>query len=83
MAYRVVFSRKARRQFLDLPGTVRKRLAPRIDALARDPRPRGAKRLSGTEDIYRIRVGDYRIFYVIEHHGLIVLVVRLGHRKDV
>ncbi len=83
MAYRVVFSRKAKRQFLDLPAIVRKRLAPRIDSLARNPRPLGAKRLSGTEDFYRIRVGDYRILYAIEHHELVVLVVKLGHRKDV
>ncbi len=83
MAYRVVFSRKAKRQFLDLPVIVRKRLAPRIDALAGNPRPRGVKRLSGTEDFYRIRVGDYRILYAIEHRELVVLVVKLGHRKDV
>ncbi len=83
MAYRVVFSRKAKRQFLDLPANVRKRLASPIDALAGNPRPRGAKRLSATEDFYRIRVGDYRILYAIEHHELVVLVVKLGHRKDV
>ena len=82
MAYRVVFSRKAKRQFLDLPAIVKKRLAPRIDSLARNPRPRGAKRLSGTENFYRIRVGDYRILYAIEYHELVVLVVKLGHRKD-
>ncbi|MFQ5619191.1 MAG: type II toxin-antitoxin system RelE/ParE family toxin [Rhodospirillales bacterium] len=83
MAYRIVFSRRARRQFLDLPAGVGKRLAPRIDSLAGNPRPRGAKRLSGTEDFYRIRVGDYRILYAIEHHELVVLAVKLGHRKDV
>ena len=83
MAYRVVFSRKAKRQFLDLPAIVRKRLASRFASLAGNPRPRGAKRLSGTEDFYRIRVGDYRILYAIEHHELVVLVVKLGHRKDV
>ncbi len=76
MAYRVVFSRKAERQFLDLPAIVRKRLASRFDSLAGNPRPRGAKRLSGTEDFYRIRVGDYRILYAIEHRELVVLVVK-------
>ena len=54
-----------------------------MDALAANPRPKGVKKLSGPDDLYRIRVGDYRIVYQIHDDRLIVLVVRIGHRKDV
>lgn len=83
MAYRVNFSKAAERQFRNLPRGVQSRIAPRIDALAVDPRPPGAVRLSGREDLYRIRVGDYRVLYAIEERELMVLVVKLGHRREV
>mgnify|MGYP001580816136 FL=1 len=54
-----------------------------MDALAATPRPKGVKKLTGTDDLYRIRVGDYRIVYQIHDDRLIVLVVRIGHRRDV
>ncbi len=54
-----------------------------MDGLAVNPRPKGVKKLSGLDDLYRIRVGDYRIVYQIHDDRLIVLVVRIGHRKDV
>lgn len=54
-----------------------------MDALAGDPRPKGVKKLFGLDDLYRIRVGEYRVVYQIQDNRLIVLVVRIGHRKDV
>ena len=54
-----------------------------MDGLAKEPRPKGVKKLSGADDLYRIRVGDYRVVYQIRDDRLIVLVVRIGHRKDV
>ena len=51
-------------------------------ALAGDPRPNGCRKLSGSEE-YRIRVGDYRVLYEIEDAVLRILVVRVGHRRDV
>ena len=60
----------------------RQRIADRIHRLAEDPRPRGCQKLSG-RDRYRIRQGVYRIVYSIEDAQLIVVVVRVGHRKDV
>ena len=83
MAYTITFARAAERQFRSLPANVQVRLRPRIDALSNDPRPPGAERLSGAEDLYRIRIGDYRVIYTIDEEALIVLVVRLGHRRDV
>lgn len=83
MAYRVEFARPAEREFERLPPQVRARLLPRIDALAADPRPPGVVRLIGDRELYRIRVGDYRVIYTIEDDVLLVLVVSVGHRSDV
>jgi mRNA interferase RelE/StbE len=81
--YQIDFTPAARRQFRKLPSEVQHRLAPAIEALADDPRPVRAKKLAGTLDLWRIRVGDYRVIYTINDGQLVVLVVRLGHRSDV
>ena len=60
----------------------RQRIVARIAALADDPRPPGSQKLTGQES-YRIRQGDYRIIYEIEDDRLIVVVVKVGHRRDV
>ena len=83
MSYKIEFSRKAERQFRDLTAQIQKRLKPKIDALARTPRPRGVKKLEGEDELYRIRVGDYRVIYQIQDKALIVLVVSLGDRKEI
>ncbi len=67
----------------DLPRTDQRRVAARIDALAEDPRPPGVEKLEGADDLYRIRAGDYRIVYRIEDKRLLVLVIRIGHRREV
>ena len=61
----------------------RVRVARTIDSLARDPRPPGVEKLRGTEDLWRVRVGEYRIIYAIRDDVLLLLVVRLGHRREV
>jgi len=60
----------------------RRRLVARIQALAENPRPRGCKKLSGSER-YRIRQGSYRIVYAIEDDQFVVYVVKIGDRKRV
>ena len=66
-----------------LPRAAQVRIAPKIEALADEPRPPGVKKLAGEEELYRIRVGDYRVIYAIEDAELVVLVVMVGDRKDV
>ena len=83
MAYAVEFSPSAAREFRKLAPEVRRRLSPHIDSLAQDPRRSGAKKLKGREDLWRIRVGDYRIVYEIRDRTLVVLVVRVAHRRDI
>ena len=61
----------------------RQRIVTRIRSLARDPRPFGSENLSGRADLYRLRVGRYRIVYSVGDAELVVLIVRVGHRKNV
>jgi mRNA interferase RelE/StbE len=61
---------------------MRDRLRAAIDALAAEPRPRGAEKLAG-RDGYRIRVGDYRVVYAVDDGDRLVLVARIAHRREV
>ncbi len=79
---RVEFSSAAARAFLKLTKEQQRRIAPRIDSLAQDPRPAGCEKLTGV-DGYRIRVGDYRIVYLIDDATEIVTVAKVGHRREV
>jgi mRNA interferase RelE/StbE len=81
--HRIRFAPAALRQFRKLPAAVQRRLSPHIDALANDPRPHGVVKLSGLSDIYRVRVGEYRIIYEIQDVGLVILVLKIGNRRDV
>ena len=83
MAYAVEFKPSAARDFSKLPQSVQKKLVPKINALATHPRPPGVVRLSGSEDLYRIRTGDYRIVYEIRDAVLVVLIVKIGHRREI
>ena len=83
MAHKVLISPAARRDLKRIRGPERRRIAAAIDGLADDPRPHGAAKLVGEDQLYRVRVGDYRIIYTVEDDRLIVLVVRVGHRKEI
>ncbi|HLH72825.1 MAG TPA: type II toxin-antitoxin system RelE/ParE family toxin [Chloroflexota bacterium] len=83
MNYDLRITRSADRSLAKLPRTVQERIDLAIDQLATDPRPEGSQRLTGTEPIYRIRVGDYRVLYTVDDTDKIVTVVRIGHRREV
>ena len=83
MAYTVEFLPSAARALAALPKDVQKRIARRIDALAENPRPPGVKVLQGGEGFLRLRISDYRVIYRIEESRLVVLVVKIGHRREV
>ncbi len=83
MPYRIEFAPKAERNFKDLNKPIQSRLARRIDLLAENPFPQGTRKLAGEEDLYRLRVGDYRIIYQVQGRRLVVLIVGIGHRRDV
>lgn len=84
MAYRIEWRPGARKAFLALDKPVRQRIAVVIDKLADDPRPVGVKTLTGMHGVFRIRVADaYRILYTIDDGDLLVLVVDVGHRREI
>jgi mRNA interferase RelE/StbE len=81
--YRIEFLPSAARSFEKLPLAARRRVARTIDGLTVNPRPTGAHKLSGAQDIWRLRVGDYRVLYQVADATLLVLIVKLGHRREV
>lgn len=81
--YRVELKPSVARQLVQLQPRDLRRVARAIDALALEPRPPGVDKLKGTDDYWRIRVDDFRIVYTIADQRLLVLVVRVGHRRDV
>ena len=81
--HRVEFLPSAARQLAKLDRAVQHQIAARVDALAEDPRRAGSVKLRGADDVWRSRVGDYRILYQLFDDRLLVLVIRIGHRRDV
>jgi mRNA interferase RelE/StbE len=83
-SFKVLIKKSAAKELEGIAGKKdRRRIVDRIYALAADPRPPGVEKLSGTDQSYRVRQGDYRIVYEIEDDVLIVYVIRIRHRKDV
>lgn len=83
MIYQIELAPVAERQLRRLDAVARARIGTRIRSLAEAPHPHGAKQLSARESLWRIRVGSYRIVYQIQENRLIVLVLRIGHRRDI
>lgn len=83
MGYEIEFSHKAAKQFADLETEAQRRLRPRIDALAEDPRPNGCKKLTDMKGAYRIRVGDFRVVYTVDDEIEVVGIARVGDRASV
>jgi mRNA interferase RelE/StbE len=81
--YAVEFLPSAARTLARLDAAVKRRIAAAVDRLAEDPRPNGAVKLRGNGDVWRTRVGDYRVLYAIEDDRLVVLIIKIGHRRDV
>lgn len=81
--YKVLFKRSADRALKKLPQDVQRRIAGEAALLANNPRPAGVVKMAGDENLWRIRIGDYRVVYEIHDDRLIILVLRVAHRKDV
>ena len=83
MRYRIELTRAARRGLASAPRNIIKRLDTCILKLAEEPYPRGCVKLRGSEDFWRVRVGSYRIIYHVEDELLVIVIVKVGPRKDV
>jgi mRNA interferase RelE/StbE len=82
--YKITFKNSAYKELERLPKSTVRKIAVAIDGLEVDPRPVGVKKLKdSSEDLYRIRVGDYRVIYTINDGVKIVTILRIGHRKDI
>jgi mRNA interferase RelE/StbE len=81
--YRVVFARSARRELEALDASVAQRIVARVEALTADPRPHGCVKLQGAADLWRIRIGDYRVVYSIDESARLVDIRVVRHRSDV
>ena len=80
----VYLSRRAEKFLAKLTdATIYRRLRAAIDALEQEARPTSCLKLAGSPDLYRIRVGDYRIIYQVRDTELVVLVLSIGHRREV
>jgi mRNA interferase RelE/StbE len=82
MEYDVIIKPSAEKQLDKLAKATRIRVLDKLEDLRHDPRPEGAVKLKRADDLWRIRIGDYRVIYQILDDRLLVIVVRVSHRKD-
>ena len=80
--YGIVFARSARKELERLPSGIANRVLGRIEALGSLPRPRGTRKLAGSENLWRIRIGEYRAIYAVYDSERMVDVVAIRHRSD-
>ncbi|NMF61754.1 type II toxin-antitoxin system RelE family toxin [Brasilonema octagenarum] len=83
MSYTIIISKSVQKQIDDLPNDVIERVVEKIQNLAEEARPDGVVKLKGSDNEYRIRVGDYRVRYEIDDESQLVQLLQCKHRKDV
>ena len=83
MSYRIEVKRSAAKALQKIPKADQKKIAGKIDSLAQDPPNPDITKMKGNNPFHKIRVGDYRVIYEIQEEVLIILIVKIGHRKDV
>jgi mRNA interferase RelE/StbE len=82
MKWRIAFARTAEKELAKLSAEMRLRIGRAIRALENNPIPSSAKRLKGQEE-FRLRVGDYRVLYTLDHKTSLLIVSSIGHRREV
>jgi len=83
MRYTLEFTASAAREFRALDRHTQRRISTKVSELAEDPFPAGVRKFQGEEDHWRIRVGDYRVIYRVEKRRVVIVIVRIGHRREV
>ncbi len=81
--YKVQIEKRAGKVLRKLPVDIINRITPVLQKLQNEPHPAGSRKISGCESTYRIRVGNYRIIYEVLKEQVTILVIMVGHRKDV
>ena len=83
MKYTVIISRTSQKVINRLDGDMHSRIIRKLETIEDNPRPVGIEKLAGPDNLYRVRVGDWRIVYAIQDRNLVVLVVKVAHRREV
>ncbi len=81
--YKIEWKKSAVKELKKLDKKIIPRIINAVELLSESPIPNKCKKLIGSEHIYRIRIGDYRIIYSIENNLLLIEIIRIGHRKDI
>ena len=83
MSYRIEIKRSAAKALKKIPKASRKRIVDKIDSLAESPPNPDTTKMKGNNPFHKVRAGDYRIVYEIQKDVLVILIVKIGHRKDI
>ena len=83
MSYSIEFKPAALRQLRRISKENQKQIGQKIESLKQNPLPDGVKKLTGSNNLFRVRIGDYRIIYTIESEKFIVLIIAVGHRREI
>lgn len=83
MTHSIELSRSAHKALRDIPHTDVKKIKDKIEKLKKDPFPHGCEKLEGSDGLYRVRHGDYRVIYQVVKRKLIILIVKIAHRREV
>lgn len=81
-SYKIIFEKRAEKELRKLAAPVRQRISDAIDTLEHSPRPAASRQMIGVSG-YRLRVGDYRIIYTVNERIVTVIVIRIGHRREI
>ena len=83
MSYRIEIKRSAAKALKKIPKANRKRIVEKIDSLSESPPNPDTTKMKGNNPFHKVRIGDYRIVYEIQEDVLVILVIKIGHRKDI
>jgi mRNA interferase RelE/StbE len=83
VTFRIEFTKTSAKALKAIPKTAQKRIAKRIENLAEGPPEPTKTKMKGDNPFHRVRVGDYRIIYEIQNEILLIIILKIGHRKEV
>ncbi|AFZ51964.1 type II toxin-antitoxin system RelE family toxin [Dactylococcopsis salina] len=81
--YKIEWKQSAKKEIKKLDKTIISKILEAVAVLAENPHPRSSKKLKGTENTYRIRIGNYRVVYSVFPSVLTIEIVKVGHRKSI
>ncbi len=81
--FEIEYTKAARKDLRKLDQVPRARIGEAIDSLASDPHPPGSRKMIGSEALFRIRVGDYRVIYEVRNEVLTIFIIKIGHRQNI